>query len=128
MGGISLVAWLPIILGSCVIIWCYGLFIVVGKGTPWHFDPPKKLVVAGPYRFVRNPMEASFLLILLGEVLLFRSAALVVYWLTGFAILHSRQVLHDEPVLRRRFGASYERYAGSVPRWIPRLSPYLEDE
>ncbi len=126
MGAISLVGWVPMILGGCVLIWCYCLFVLVGKGTPWPFDPPKKLVVAGPYRFVRNPMEGSFLLVVLGEAVLFRSVVLIFYLLIGFVLLHIREVLVEEPALRRRFGQSYERYCKSVRLWIPRLIPYKE--
>lgn len=126
-GGISLLGWIPMILGGCIILWCYGLFVVVGRGTPWPFAPPRRLIVSGPYRIVRNPMGASFLLILLGEALLFGSIALLFYWLISLALLHVREVLIEEPALRRRFGPSYEHYSNSVPRWIPRLSPYKEE-
>ncbi len=128
MSAISLIAWLLMILGGCVFLWCYGLFILVGRGTPWPFDPPKRLVVAGPYRFVRNPMGASFLLIVMGEALLFGSITLMFYWLAGFAVLHIREVLFAEPALKRRFGLPYERYFKSVPRWIPQLNPYVEEK
>ena len=128
MGAISLIAWLSMILGGCAFIWCYCLFVLIGRGTPWPFDPPKRLVVAGPYRFMRNPMEASFLLIVLGEALLFGSLSLILYLLAGFALLHMREVHIAEPTLRRRFGLPYERYFTSVPRWILRLSPYVEQE
>jgi len=73
-------------------------------------------------------MEVGFFLILLGEALLFRSIAVVAYWLIGLAILYLRGVLFEEPGLRRRFGAAYGRYRKSVPRWIPRLRPYRQDE
>jgi len=128
MGAVSVIAWIPMIVGACVFLWCYGLFIVIGRGTPWPFAAPRRLVMAGPYRFVRNPMEVGFFLILLGEALLFRSIALVLYWLTGLAILYVRGVLVEEPGLRSKFGATYERYRKSVPRWIPRLRPYRDDE
>ena len=32
--------------------------------------------------------------------------------------------LVEEPQLRERFGADYERYAANVPRWRPRLRPW----
>jgi protein-S-isoprenylcysteine O-methyltransferase Ste14 len=124
VGAISLLGWVPMILGGCTIIWCYSLFFLVGKGTPWPFDPPKRLVVSGPYRFVRNPMEGSFVVILLGEAVLFRSIMVLFYALVGLALLHAREALVEEPGLRKRFGESYEKYRNSVPLWIPRLTPY----
>ena len=51
-------------------------FALRGKGTPAPIDPPKRLVVEGPYRIVRNPMYWSVLFVMLGEALVFRSVAL----------------------------------------------------
>jgi protein-S-isoprenylcysteine O-methyltransferase Ste14 len=127
IGSLGYVGWIPIILGALAILWCYWIFIVFGKGTPWPFDPPKKLLVIGPYRYVRNPMELSFILILFGEALLFESSALIIYILIYFIFFHLRQVLIEEPILRRRFGKPYDQYCQSVPRWIPRLSAYVRD-
>jgi protein-S-isoprenylcysteine O-methyltransferase Ste14 len=124
LGGLRFVGWVPIVVGAIAFLWCYGAFIFIGKGTPWPFDPPRELVVAGLYRFVRNPMEASFLLVVLGEVLLFESSALALYAVSGFIWLSLRQVVIEEPGLRRRFGQRYEDYRRSVPRWIPRWTPY----
>jgi protein-S-isoprenylcysteine O-methyltransferase Ste14 len=127
LGAIRLIGWIPIILGGCVIVWCYCLFVFVGRGTPWPFAPPRKLVIAGPYRYVRNPMEGSFLLVVLGEAALFGSVALVFYWMICGVLLYVRQVTVDEPALTARFGPSYERYMRAVPRYIPRLRGYRED-
>src|SRR5437667_6056995 len=42
--------------GGALALWCILAFATVGKGTPAPFDPPRRLVVVGPYRYVRNPM------------------------------------------------------------------------
>jgi protein-S-isoprenylcysteine O-methyltransferase Ste14 len=125
---LRLIGWIPIILGALAILWCYGIFNFIGKGTPWPFDPPKKLVVAGLYRYVRNPMESGIILVLFGEALLFESSAIVLYMIFCFLLLHLKQVLIEEPSLRRRFGKTYEQYCNSVPRWIPRLKAYTGDD
>ena len=39
-----------------IALWCVLMFVFIGKGTPAPFDPPRKLVIRGPYRFVRNPI------------------------------------------------------------------------
>ncbi|HEY45068.1 MAG TPA: isoprenylcysteine carboxylmethyltransferase family protein, partial [Anaerolineae bacterium] len=121
LGSLRYVGWIPIILGASAILWCYWIFNSIGKGTPWPFDPPKRLVVTGLYRYVRNPMEGSYLLVLFGEVLLFESSALVLYLVSNVLFLYMRQVVVEEPNLRRRFGQPYEQYCKSVPRWIPRF-------
>jgi protein-S-isoprenylcysteine O-methyltransferase Ste14 len=121
MGSLRFMGWIPIIFGAGVILWCYGLFIFVGDGTPWPIDPPRRLVVIGPYRVVRNPMESSALLILLGESFLLEASILLLYLVAGYVLLYLRQVLEEEPALRRRFGEPYEQYCKSVPRYVPLL-------
>ena len=43
-------------IGAAIALWCVFTFAAIGKGTPAPFDPPRRLVIEGPYRFVRNPM------------------------------------------------------------------------
>ena len=43
-------------LGAAIALWCIFALALLGKGTPAPFDPPRRLVIRGPYRFVRNPM------------------------------------------------------------------------
>jgi protein-S-isoprenylcysteine O-methyltransferase Ste14 len=124
MGSLHLLGWTPIILGALAFLYCYWIFIFIGKGTPWPFDPPKKLIIIGLYRYVRNPMESSIMLVMFGEALLFESSAILLYMAFSFLLLYIRQVLIEEPSLRRRFGKPYEDYCNSVPRWIPRLTAY----
>ena len=42
--------------GAAVALWCIFTFAVVGRGTPAPLDPPRRLVIRGPYSFMRNPM------------------------------------------------------------------------
>jgi protein-S-isoprenylcysteine O-methyltransferase Ste14 len=68
--------WIGIVLaatGLAFAAWTVKLFLTAGKGTPAPWDPPKRLVVHGPYRHVRNPMITSVLLMLGAESLLFGS-------------------------------------------------------
>ncbi len=55
--------------GSALALWCIFTFASVGKGTPAPFDPPRRLVIRGPYRFVRNPMYIGAGLALAGAAL-----------------------------------------------------------
>jgi protein-S-isoprenylcysteine O-methyltransferase Ste14 len=68
-------------------------------------------------------MYLSVTAILLGEVLLTRSAALAAYWAAWFAGANLFVIAYEEPSLRRRFGPSYDEYARRVGRWLPRLGP-----
>lgn len=117
----ALVGILPIALGACGYFWCAWDFAFAGRGTPAPIDPPKLLVARGLYRFVRNPMYVSVVLVLLGESMLFESLGLLRYALVVWVFFHLFVVFYEEPTLRNKFGASYKDYCEAVPRWIPRL-------
>jgi protein-S-isoprenylcysteine O-methyltransferase Ste14 len=102
------------------------LFAVVGQGTLAPWDAPERLVVVGPYRWVRNPMISGVIFAALGESLLCGSV-----WVLGWALvvilLNLIYIpLVEEKGLVKRFGANYRLYTHSVPRWIPRLRPWEE--
>jgi protein-S-isoprenylcysteine O-methyltransferase Ste14 len=100
------------------------LFGSAGEGTLAPWDPTRRLVVAGPYRRVRNPMITGVALILLGEALLLGSPAIAIE-LAVFAALNAAYMpLFEEPGLLRRFGDEYAAYRDAVPRWIPRRSDW----
>jgi len=101
--------------------WCVNFFVTVGEGTQSPADPPKHLVIAGPYRYVRNPMIIGNVLLLVGEAALFTSRGILVYALLFWAILHALLLGMEEQSLRRRFGSEYESYQRAVPRWLPRF-------
>src|SRR3989449_4919136 len=66
VGPIQIIAMLVIVAGAALAIASILTFAFIGKGTPAPFDPPRKLVIAGPYRWVRNPMYIGAGLVLLG--------------------------------------------------------------
>ena len=98
-----------------------GIFGTVGEGTPLIVDPPKHLVVGGPYRYIRNPIYVSQLRILVGIGLSFRSPSILLFGLVWFVFVYLLVIRWEEPELKRKFGAEYERYCAQVPRWLPRL-------
>lgn len=117
----------PIALGLAIYIWCSSSFVLYGKGTPIPFTPTKKLVVTGLYRFVRNPIYIAGSLVLAGEALLFQSIGIFIYCSLLFAVFNIH-VFIEEKLLADQFGATYEQYCKSVPRWIPRFKPYRKNE
>lgn len=104
--------------------WTVRLFVKVGKGTPAPWAPPKKLVVRGPYRHVRNPMLTSVNVMLVAESLLLGSWYLAGWMLVFFLLNTVFFIFFEEPGLERRFGEDYRRYKANVPRWIPRRRPW----
>ena len=114
-------AWLVVLAGASLLLWCVREFYVAGRGTLAPWAPPRSLVASGPYRLSRNPMYIAVILVLLGWAALFRSRTLLVYALAVAIAFHLRVVVSEEPWARRTFGADWENYRARVPRWILRL-------
>jgi protein-S-isoprenylcysteine O-methyltransferase Ste14 len=109
--------------GAIVLLWTVLAFALVGKGTPVPLDPPRRLVVTGPYRFVRNPMYLAAGAVLLGAAAFHRSWAIAAYCAALLGAVSVFIVKYEEPTLRRLFGAEYETYCRSAGRWVPRPPP-----
>jgi protein-S-isoprenylcysteine O-methyltransferase Ste14 len=107
-------------IGTAIALWYLLMFVFIRKGTPAPFDPPRKLVVRGPYRFVRNPMYIGAGMTLAGAALYYESVSIFIYTGLFFLITHLFVVLYEEPTLRRMFGEDYETYFQRVRRWMPR--------
>lgn len=99
--------------------WC---ILVFGRarGTPVPFNPPRELVVVGPYTSMRNPMVIAVFACLFGLGFLFHSLSMVCVWIVVFALNAIELKLVEEPELELRFGASYTAYRRRVPMFVPR--------
>ena len=113
-------AALLILLVGCVgLLWCVRDFYVFGKGTLAPWSPPRHLVTSGLYRYSRNPMYVSVLLILLGWTLAFGALpSLGVYTAIVAVAFHVRVVLFEEPWLARTHAVAWDDYAHRVRRWV----------
>jgi protein-S-isoprenylcysteine O-methyltransferase Ste14 len=120
--GAGAAGWLLIAAGIALYFACaFWGFALRGRGTPLPLDPPKKLVVVGPYRIVRNPMYWSVAFVMLGEAAVFHSMALVDLAAVFFVAVNLFVLFVEEPGLKAKFGAEYEQYCRQVPRWLPRI-------
>jgi protein-S-isoprenylcysteine O-methyltransferase Ste14 len=119
LGGVGLLA-----IGLTLFLASLRRFATEGKGTLAPWDPPRKLVVRGPYRYVRNPMISGVIFILFAEAALLRSIPHAQWALTFLGMNLVYIPLFEEPQLRLRFGASYDEYCRNVPRVIPRVRPW----
>lgn len=116
-------AAIPSVLGFSVAFRCVWDFGRTGRGTPAPFAPPRKLVVVGFYRYVRNPMYVGFFTGWLGLWVVFGRANGMAILLAIVAVLSVALFvrLYEEPTLRRLFGSDYDDYCRNVPRWLPRM-------
>lgn len=88
---------------------------------------PQRLVLEGPYRYVRNPLYGTDFALILGTALLTSN-----WFLVLLAALYAAQLALQLPLeereLRERFGRPYRRYCEAVPRFVPRLRPVSRRE
>ena len=100
-------------------------FAVEGRGTLAPWDPPRRLVVHGPSRWVRNPMISGVVLVLFAEAAVLLSRPHLVWALVFLGINAVYIPLLEEPFLHERFGESYAEYCRHVPRLLPRARPWM---
>jgi protein-S-isoprenylcysteine O-methyltransferase Ste14 len=98
-----------------------------GRGTPAPVAPTARLIVEGPYRLCRNPIELGAILFYLGFGTLFGSLGAGLFASLGALILGSAyHRFVEERELLARFGDDYRRYRARTPFLIPSLSAYLD--
>jgi protein-S-isoprenylcysteine O-methyltransferase Ste14 len=103
-------------------------FVTEGRGTPLPLAAPDRLVVGGPYRYVRNPMYLTLLAALIGQGLVLWQRILFLYAALVWLVVAAFVRWYEEPTLSRRFGADYTAYRRAVPAWRPRLHPWNPGE
>ena len=107
-------------IGGLLYVACTWQFAVRGRGTPAPVDPPKVVVVQGPYRWVRNPMYLAVLSAVAGWALMYQTPEFLWYFGIVFLAFNLAVILYEERWLEFRFGDSYREYKARVNRWIPR--------
>ncbi len=125
---LSVALGLPIaVAGELVRCWAVGYS---GETTRDDAVTAPKLVTAGPYAYVRNPIyvgnfitAAGFAIAFTGKNSAGARAALVAAALAAMAALYATIVPHEEAFLRSRFHEQFAAYCRRVPRIIPRLQP-----
>ena len=109
-----------VVLGSLLCGWCV-LRFKKAKGTPVPINPPKELVVEGPYVWMRNPMVTGVFTALFGFGLILQSVSIVLIWTPLYILAHVVELKKvEEPELELRFGAAYTEYKRRVAMFIPR--------
>lgn len=100
-------------------LWSGLTMAAAGGGTPLPTATAPKLVISGPYRFVRNPMAVAGILQGVAVGWYFGSFAVLTYAIAGAFIWHVCVRPVEEADLRARFGEAYERYKRRVKVWVP---------
>lgn len=121
-------------LENTILTWSCGLFFLmcgeglrlwslryIGKFSRTRKKKARMLVTAGPYAFIRNPLYAANLLILVGFAVMSELVWLIPVIIIFFFIQYQCIVLWEEDCLREFFPSAAEDYFRSVPRWLPNL-------
>jgi protein-S-isoprenylcysteine O-methyltransferase Ste14 len=101
---------------------CLSVFhFLKARGTPVPFSPPPKLVMGGPYRFVRNPMLTGIFIQLFGLGVWQNSLTLTFIFTPLFILMNYWELKNvEEPELEKRLGQEYVDYKKRVPMFFPR--------
>ena len=115
------VSWILFVLFSCIGIYSGYTMSWIGKGTPLPLDCPNKLVIKGPYKFVRNPMALAGIGQGICVGIIWGSFLIIIYSISGAILWHVMVRPMEEKDLEYRFGKSYLAYKKRVRCWIPNL-------
>lgn len=114
------------LVAGCLNIWSGVAMAVAGECTPLPTDCPRRLVITGPYRWVRNPMAIGGLGMGLAIGIAMGSPLTLLVVVLGGLIWNYGVRPVEETHLERLFGDSYRCYQRAVKCWWPRWRPYRE--
>ncbi len=95
--------------------------VIRGGGTPLPLDQTQKLVLSGPYRYVRNPMAIAGIGQGICISILFGSIHVLVYTLIGATLWQLVVRPIEEKDMLQRFGSEYEAYRKEIKCWFPTI-------
>src|SRR5690554_2049649 len=110
-----------LVLASALGLWSAFVMSTRGDGTPLPSAMPRHLVIAGPYRWVRNPMAVAGIVQGVAVGLILSSWLVVAYSVAGSLLWNYAIRPHEEADLAERFGDEFRQYRDSVQCWIPRV-------
>jgi len=113
------------VLGLVVVVESFVRFVWKGLGTPAPVAPPTRLVVTGLFRWVRNPIYVGLIATILGEALVLGDGGMLAYAAILWLFFHAWVVAVEEPALSASFGEEFATFKAHVPRWLPRLTPWV---
>lgn len=110
-----------LVLASALGIWSAAVMSTLGDGTPLPSAMPNRLVIAGPYRWIRNPMAVAGIAQGAAVGLILQSWLVVGYAVLGSLVWNYAVRPLEEADLMERFGDDFRQYRRAVRCWIPRL-------
>lgn len=106
--------------GAGIAIWC-GILLISTKNTISPLSSQSKVLTKGFYKIVRHPMMWSIHIVLIGEIFVYSSPILVIWFFLWLRLANIYVSRFEEPALISRFGNDYIEYCKVTPRWFPEL-------
>lgn len=111
--------WAGVVL--CFLAPLFMLLSLISFGSSFRVgideETPDQLITTGIFAYSRNPIYVGFVLMLLGQFLVFPNWVPLIYLLAGLWLIH-RQVLREEAFLSAHYGREYEVYRARVRRYL----------
>lgn len=111
-----------LVLASALGVWSAAVMSTLGEGTPLPSAMPNRLVIAGPYHWIRNPMAAAGIVQGAAIGLILQSWLVVAYAVVGSLVWNYVVRPLEESDLEERFGEEFLQYRDTVRCWIPQVS------
>ena len=108
-----------LVVATALGVWSAVSMSVDGEGTPLPSQMARRLVITGPYRYVRNPMAVAGIAQGVAVGMLLGSWMVVAYSLVGSLLWNTLVRPLEEADLEQRFGAEFVAYRDRVTCWIP---------
>lgn len=121
--GLFVLGLVVLVLASALGLWSAAAMSLRGEGTPLPSAAANRLVIAGPYRWVRNPMAVAGIMQAVGVGLMLGSWLVIVYAIAGAVYWNALVRPYEEADLETRFGEEFVAYRARVRCWVPRLPP-----
>ena len=121
---ISVFKYLGIILmnlGLFIALWSALQMYRTKKASPSPFTLPQKIIKNGLFGIVRHPMMWALHFVLIGQVLLYHSPLILLWFVLWCRFSYVYIERYEEPYLVSVFGKAYIDYCKATPRWIPKV-------
>lgn len=113
---------LTICLGLFFMLWTTVVQWKIGKGIPTPNAPTQHLVISGPYKLCRNPIELGAIFYYLGVGTIIGGLFIgIICFLLGLIVGSIYHKYIEENELEDRFGDEYRKYKQNTPFLFPRL-------
>lgn len=98
-------------------VWAIATITRAGSNVPTN-RPTTAIVIAGPYRFTRNPIYLGMMVGQIGLAIALDSLWLLATLVPFALVLRYGVVAREEAYLERKFGDDYRRFRARVGRWV----------